>query len=153
MRGNSCPASKNAHPRRRGTSKQPTSTRRDFLRKGALATLGAGAALYVKPAINSVGVPKAFASASPAPLLTPLPPQTICIDFDEPFVREGDVIREQYSSYGFKVSTQNYWGFDNPHHPAVIFNSSQPTGGDYDLGSPNVEFGGPGLGSGGGPGP
>lgn len=32
---------------------------------------------------------------------------------------------------------------------AVIFDSSNPTGGDSDLGSPNVTFGGPGFGAGG----
>ncbi len=34
----------------------------------------------------------------------------------------------------------------------MIFNSSQPTGGDWDLGSPNEAFGGPGRGAGGGEG-
>ncbi len=33
---------------------------------------------------------------------------------------------------------------------AIIFDSSNPTGGDFDLGSPNVDFGGPGMGTGGG---
>jgi hypothetical protein len=32
---------------------------------------------------------------------------------------------------------------------AVIFDSSNPTGGDFDLGTPNEDFGGPGIGSGG----
>jgi len=31
----------------------------------------------------------------------------------------------------------------------VVFNSQTPTGGDADLGTPNVDFGGPGIGSGG----
>lgn len=35
------------------------------------------------------------------------------------------------------------------HNSLVIFDSSNPTGGDYDLGSPNKDFGGPGLGEGG----
>jgi hypothetical protein len=34
----------------------------------------------------------------------------------------------------------------------VVFDSSNPTGGDYDLGTPNRDFGGPGLGTGGGSG-
>lgn len=33
---------------------------------------------------------------------------------------------------------------------AVLFNSSSPTGGDDDLGTPNEDFGGPGIGAGGG---
>lgn len=32
---------------------------------------------------------------------------------------------------------------------AVVFDSSNPTGGDFDLGSPHADFGGPGVGSGG----
>ncbi|MBD3236258.1 MAG: hypothetical protein GF330_06125 [Candidatus Eisenbacteria bacterium] len=31
----------------------------------------------------------------------------------------------------------------------IVFDSSAPTGGDYDLGTPNEDFGGPGIGSGG----
>ncbi|MCP3961578.1 MAG: hypothetical protein GY719_27365, partial [bacterium] len=34
-------------------------------------------------------------------------------------------------------------------HPAMIFDSANPTGGDWDLGTPNQDFGGPGSGSGG----
>ncbi|MBM3320212.1 MAG: hypothetical protein FJY73_05985 [Candidatus Eisenbacteria bacterium] len=37
-------------------------------------------------------------------------------------------------------------------HSLIIFNSSAPTGGDSDLGTPNVDFGGPGIGAGGGAG-
>ncbi len=37
-------------------------------------------------------------------------------------------------------------------NPAMIFDSANPTGGDDDLGTPNIFFGGPGLGDGGGPG-
>ncbi len=32
---------------------------------------------------------------------------------------------------------------------AIIFNSAQPTGGDFDLGTPHQDFGGPGIGAGG----
>jgi hypothetical protein len=35
---------------------------------------------------------------------------------------------------------------------AIIFDSAHPTGGDFDLGTPNEDFGGPGKGSGGGDG-
>jgi hypothetical protein len=34
-------------------------------------------------------------------------------------------------------------------HSLVIFDSSQPTGGDWDLGTPHQDFGGPGIGLGG----
>lgn len=33
---------------------------------------------------------------------------------------------------------------------AILFDSSNPTGGDFDLGTPNEDFGGPGIGAGGG---
>jgi hypothetical protein len=36
---------------------------------------------------------------------------------------------------------------------ALIFDSSHPTGGDFDLGTPHMQFGGPGIGAGGGSGP
>ncbi|MHC5209276.1 MAG: SdrD B-like domain-containing protein [Planctomycetota bacterium] len=38
-----------------------------------------------------------------------------------------------------------------PGHPelAIVFDSANPTGADFDLGTPNEDFGGPGMGSGG----
>ncbi len=37
---------------------------------------------------------------------------------------------------------------DDPvNHPLMIFDSSNPTGGDFDLGTPNEDFSGPGVGS------
>ncbi|MEM6471605.1 MAG: putative Ig domain-containing protein, partial [Planctomycetota bacterium] len=55
----------------------------------------------------------------------------------------GDRITDQFASLGFTVSTTD------PNHPAMIFDSSNPSGGDNDLGSPNSQYGGPGQGSGG----
>ncbi len=71
------------------------------------------------------------------------------IDFETDFLgdslKTGDLIENQWSRYGIKVST------DNPIvNPAMIFDTRDPTGGDYDLGTPNEDFGGPGIGSGGG---
>lgn len=62
----------------------------------------------------------------------------------------GSHITNQYAAYGVLISGQN----DNPNHPdkAITFDSNNPTGNDFDLGSPNAAFGGPGIGSGGGPG-
>jgi hypothetical protein len=37
-------------------------------------------------------------------------------------------------------------------HSLILFNSSAPTGEDFDLGTPKVDFGGPGIGAGGGAG-
>jgi Tol biopolymer transport system component len=57
---------------------------------------------------------------------------------------KGQIIDEEWASFGIHITT------DNPsNHPAMIFNSAKPTGYDWDLGSPNEDFGGPGRGTGG----
>ena len=56
----------------------------------------------------------------------------------------GTRITDQFASLGFTVST------NNANKPAMIFDSSQPTGGDQDLGTPNSHYGGPGRGNSGG---
>lgn len=62
----------------------------------------------------------------------------------------GTIISEVYSANG--LGPVQVMG-TNPLHPgrnaAMIFNSSAPTGNDPDLGSPNIDFGGPGIGDGG----
>jgi hypothetical protein len=71
------------------------------------------------------------------------------IDFDADAagnpLSAGDVVHDQWLAvWGMHVSSQNnYW------HPPVIFDSSNPTCGDTDLGSPNEDFDGPGIGAGG----
>jgi len=57
----------------------------------------------------------------------------------------GDIVDDEFASLGIHVTTH-----DPVRHPAMIFDSSSPTGGDPDLGAPNRDFGGPGIGSGGG---
>ena len=59
----------------------------------------------------------------------------------------GQIIDDEWASLGVQVTTNN-----PSDHPAMIFDSSNPTGGDRDLGTPNEGFGGPGVGTGGGPG-
>lgn len=61
----------------------------------------------------------------------------------------GTVLTNQYAAEGVHISAVN----NRNGHPdkALIFNSSSPTGGDYDLGTPNQAFFGPGIGSGGNP--
>ena len=56
----------------------------------------------------------------------------------------GDIIDDEWSMWGITVYTD-----DPASHPAMIFDSSNPTGGDADLGSPNSDFFGPGIGVGG----
>ena len=56
----------------------------------------------------------------------------------------GTVVDDEWAAFGITVTT------DDPiHHPAMIFDSAIPTGGDWDLGTPNQDFGGPGIGWGG----
>jgi gliding motility-associated-like protein len=62
----------------------------------------------------------------------------------------GMIIANQLSAaYGITVQAIN----NDTSHPdiAMIFNSAAPTGDDWDLGTPNSSFGGPGIGSGGNP--
>ncbi|MBD3249068.1 DUF4215 domain-containing protein [Candidatus Woesearchaeota archaeon] len=58
----------------------------------------------------------------------------------------GTVVDDEYSAYMTVAAENNKAG-----HPdkAIIFDSDNPTGGDPDLGTPNQDFGGPGIGEGG----
>lgn len=59
----------------------------------------------------------------------------------------GEVIAEQWANYGIHVAVENTAGTS-----AMLFGSGNPTGGDSDLGTPNEDFGGNGVGTGGGAG-
>ncbi len=65
------------------------------------------------------------------------------IDFND--LPAGTFVNGQYASEGITISAENNNGPD----VALAFDSSNPTGGDPDLGTPNEDFGGPGVGSGG----
>jgi hypothetical protein len=56
----------------------------------------------------------------------------------------GQIIDTEWSAWGVNVTTKN-----PSAHPAMIFDTANPTGGDWDLGTPNSDFGGPGIGVGG----
>lgn len=70
------------------------------------------------------------------------------IDFEH--YKKGEIISEVFSKQG--AGPVKVWGH-NPDFPgqnaAMIFDSSTPQGGTVDLGTPNEDFGGPGIGSGG----
>ena len=66
------------------------------------------------------------------------------IDFDE--LHKGDIVSTQYPGVVISATSRNYPGQGNA---AMIFDSAHPTGHDYDLGTPNQFYGGPGQGSGG----
>lgn len=61
------------------------------------------------------------------------------IDFDA--LPAGTIVSNQYP--GVHISTQ-----DNHDFPAMIFDSENPTGNDFDIGTPNEMYGGPGIGQG-----
>ena len=56
----------------------------------------------------------------------------------------GQIIDDEWAGYGVRVTTH-----DPANHPAMIFDTANPTSTDWDLGTPNVDFGGPGIGVGG----
>jgi hypothetical protein len=62
----------------------------------------------------------------------------------------GTIVHEVYGAFG--NGPVKVWG-TNPKYPdrnaAMIFDSNAPTGNDPDLGTPNIDFGGPGIGAGG----
>jgi hypothetical protein len=47
-------------------------------------------------------------------------------------INAGDYITEQFAAWGIHISTN-----DPTNHPTMAFDSENPTGGDYDLGTPN----------------
>ncbi len=78
-------------------------------------------------------------------------PGTRVVSFDhDPFgnpIPAGTVVGSQWASMGVSFTFVN----NNPNKApvGVIFDSGNPTGGDWDLGTPNQDFGGPGIGAGG----
>jgi hypothetical protein len=59
---------------------------------------------------------------------------------------KGTFVAEQFASLGIHLSAVNHGGGPNA---LIVFNSAYPTGNDFDLGTPNEDFGGPGIGAGG----
>ncbi|MEM6271648.1 MAG: HYR domain-containing protein, partial [Bacteroidota bacterium] len=59
----------------------------------------------------------------------------------------GTHIDNQWVNFGVTIQTDN--NRNNGPDQAIIFDSSNPTGGDHDLGTPNQQYGGPGIGNGG----
>ena len=81
----------------------------------------------------------------------PSPVEGMClpvIDFETDdagiLLAAGDIVDTEWEGWGVHVTTN-----DPVNHPAMIFDSANPTGGDWDLGSANEDFGGPGRGDGG----
>lgn len=70
---------------------------------------------------------------------------TVNLDFNDQ--AKGSIIDDEFIDLGVLILAKNNFS----QHPdlAIIFDSSNPSGGDLDLGTPNVVFGGPGVGAGG----
>jgi len=68
------------------------------------------------------------------------------LDFDE--LPAGTIFNEANQPYDNGHGVTIYSN-DTANHPAIVFDSDNPTGWDYDLGTPNEDFGGPGKGNGG----
>lgn len=82
--------------------------------------------------------------SSSSPVVDTSPTDVCTIDFDTVngnMLSAGDIITNQYSGITFQSLS--------PDHPLMIFDSSNPSGGDFDLGTPNEAFDGPGVGTGG----
>lgn len=92
-------------------------------------------------------------TVSDTPTVSPTSTTSVClpkIDFEKSAsgtnLSTGQIIDDEYLAWGITITT------NNSGKPAMIFDSSLPTGGDEDLGTPNKDFGGPGIGAGGGSG-
>jgi hypothetical protein len=68
-------------------------------------------------------------------------------DADGNTLPAGTLVNEQWSAWGVHVTAES----DSSRKPdqAILFDSANPSGNDSDLGTPNEDFGGPGVGNGG----
>ena len=76
-------------------------------------------------------------------------PRLECIEFEE--FGTGAIVSTINQSLGTVLVSGHNPDLGNTN-AAIIFDSANPTGGDFDLGTPNQNFGGPGIGEAGGPG-
>jgi Tol biopolymer transport system component len=111
------------------------------------------------PEPTDTPVPTDTPTNTPEPTDTPVPTDEptvppdpgvcpIFLDFETDAngeaLQAGTFIDNEYAALGITITTNNPTA-----HPAMIFDTSHPTGNDDDLGSPNEDFGGPGIGRGG----
>jgi len=74
------------------------------------------------------------------------------LDFDQDAygneIQAGQDLSEAYGAWGIHLTVWNTQDMSSTGL-GIAFDSSNPSGGDYDLGTPNESYGGPGIGSGG----
>lgn len=106
------------------------------------------AELQIDP-VDENGLTNAEIVGSSSVSLMAIPADAEVIDFES--YATGAILSEVHSNSG--VGPIGLVGFNPNRGPllnaAMIFDSSMPTGGDPDLGTPNEDFGGPGIGVGG----
>jgi len=74
--------------------------------------------------------------------------EVFVIDFED--FNSGDIVSEIFLTDPFENAGVSGVTMAFPNsNAAMIFDSSNPTGGDYDIGTPNEMYGGPGIGNGG----
>ncbi len=113
-------------------------TRREALKRGAVV---AGGVAWMTPVVQAVGMTSAFAQAvSPGCIQYVINFQ---VDANAISLPAGTIVDEQWAAFGIHFES------GSATHPLMIFDSSLPTGGDVDLGTPHEDFGGPGVGAGG----
>jgi len=80
--------------------------------------------------------------------IEPRPCTTVTFDSDASgeAISAGQLINNEYMPWGLAINVHNNSG--GPHI-GIAFDSDNPTGEDMDLGTPNEDFGGPGIGIGG----
>jgi len=97
----------------------------------------------VDPPQDSPEDPGQEATDEPTPEPEDPPECPADIDFDG--LPAGTVLSNQFEGVIISAHANN-----RSVHQAMIFDSGNPTGSDHDLGTPNEDFGGPGIGPGGG---
>ena len=116
-------------------------SRRSFLKKAGLGA-AAVAAAWAIPKVSTV-----YASGGTHPGTPPYTPLTgPCIEAPIDFegLAAGTKVTDQIPCVTVSAKFLSF----APAH-AMVFDTSSPTGGDSDLGTPNRGYGGPGIGSGG----
>lgn len=140
-------------------------TRRNAIKAGGIAAVGLA---FSRPLIETIAPKPAYATfGNYANVPTTTSICLSCIDFEADelgsALAAGTTVAEQWAWFGIHAAAlrkgallpspapANTPGPGVPFHsnPLMIFDSSNPTGGDYDLGTPNSTFGGPGIGAGG----
>jgi hypothetical protein len=128
----------------------PRDSLRFLLRSSNMLTIAVVSSLALAPALQSRPAPVRTRPGIVRPAAGASPER---VDFDE--FPTGTILAQTFTSEGSgPIVVRGYNPFLGAgRNAAVIFDSAHPTGGDDDLGTPHLHFGGPGIGAGGYAGP